>query len=106
MSTKEKAAGLGTRTASKSEHTDNSNPDSKTVKGRVLAALLQGRRLTHKDIWFEFGSSRASHHVYSLRKEGWPIITEIKEVPTSDGGRKAQIAEYRLPPDCLEDSAA
>lgn len=97
MNTKKEAAGLAPIAAVADELVENYKPDYETVKGRVLDALLQGRNLTHKEVWFEFGSSRASHHIYSLRQEGWPVITDRKEVLTSDHGRKATIAFYRLP---------
>lgn len=71
-------------------------PHLKTVKAAVLADLLGGQRITHKDCWLRHGSSRLSHHVYMLRGEGWPIVTDELTVSTSDG-RHATIAEYYLP---------
>lgn len=72
-----------------------SYPDLCSVKGRVLADLLSGDKLTHIDVWERHGSSRASHHVLMLRKAGWPVITTEIDVPTSDG-RIARIALYSL----------
>ena len=71
-------------------------PTPKSVKGRVLAALLTGAELTHLDCWERFGSSRLAHHAFILRGAGWPIQTVERSVPTSDG-RLAAIAYYALP---------
>lgn len=71
-------------------------PHPSTVKGRVLGDLLAGRTITHKDTWVEHGSSRLAHHVYALRRDGWPIDMVEREVPTSDSGRTAAIGFYSL----------
>lgn len=71
-------------------------PAPRSVKGRVLAALLAGDELTHLDCWERFGSSRLAHHAYMLRGAGWPLQTVERPVPTSDG-RQAFIAIYSLP---------
>lgn len=73
-----------------------SYPAPSSVKGNLLAALLAGMRITHLAVWARYGSSRAAHHVFRLRKDGWPVITEEIDVPTSDG-RTARIALYSLP---------
>lgn len=75
-------------------------PSPATVKGRVLGALLRGERLTHKDCWLRFGSSRLSHHVYELRR-AWPVFMEEVNVITSDGGRTAIIGVYYLTADVI-----
>ncbi len=72
-------------------------PRPRSVKGRVLAALLASEELSHLDCWARFGSSRLAHHTYMLRGAGWPIQTAERPVPTSDG-RQAVIAFYSLPP--------
>ncbi len=77
-------------------------PNPSTVKGRVLGDLLAGRTITGKDCWLEHGSSRLAHHVLELRRDGWPIVTVMREVPTSDGGRIAKIAFYHLPQDAID----
>lgn len=76
-------------------------PHPSTVKGRVLGDLLTGRVITHKDCWIEHGSSRLAHHVYSLRRDGWPVEMVEREVPTSDSGRTASIGFYNLPQDVI-----
>lgn len=72
-------------------------PDPASVKGRVLADLLQGRCPTHLDTWRAHGSSRLAAHIHRLRKAGWPVITDDVRVTTTDNGRRADIARYRLP---------
>lgn len=76
-------------------------PSPATVKGRVLGALLRGERITHQDCWRRFGSSRLSHHVYELRRTGWPVLMIEQTVTTSDGGRTATIGIYSLPADAI-----
>ncbi len=71
-----------------------------TVLAAVLSDLLDNQHITHLNCWRRHGSSRLSHHVYTLRGEGWPIVTEDVEVGTSDGRRQV-IAEYSLPPDTI-----
>lgn len=70
-------------------------PNVRTVKAAVLADLLEGRSITHRDCWLEHGSARLSHHILMLRKAGWPIETHQKLVATSDG-RTADIGVYLL----------
>lgn len=71
-------------------------PEPDTVIGRVLGAMLRRERLTHKDCWVRFGSSRLSHHIYQLGKDGWPVSRAAVDVVTSDAKRPATIAEYWL----------
>lgn len=76
-------------------------PDPETVHGRVLGALLRGEHFTQHDCSIRLGSSRLSHHIYTLRggkaRNGWPIVTVEKPVTTTDAGRPATIGEYSLP---------
>lgn len=73
-------------------------PKPQTVKGRVLGAMLRGERLTHLDCWKRFGSSRLSHHIWDLRRDGWPVNMVSVDVTTSDAGRHATIGVYSLLP--------
>ena len=73
-----------------------------TVKGRVLGALLRGERITHLDCWKRFGSSRLSHHAYSLKHDGWPVQMIEQTVTTSDAGRAASIGTYFLTAEVIE----
>jgi hypothetical protein len=70
-------------------------PDS--VRGRILGAFLGGDRLTQKDSLRRFSDFRLAAHVESLRKRGWPIITESIEVVTGDAGRHAEVGRYSMP---------
>ena len=79
-----------------------SYPPAPTVKARVLGDLLAGRTITHRDTWIEHGSSRLAHHVYALRRDGWPIDMVEREVPTSDSGRSAAIGFYSLPREVID----
>lgn len=79
-------------------------PAAEAVKGRVLGALLRGELLTHLDCWRRFGSSRLSHHVWALRRLGWPVQMLETTVRTSDAGRPAQIGEYYLNADTIAEA--
>lgn len=81
-----------------------SYPAASAVKGRVLGALLRGEFLTHLDCWRRFGSSRLSHHVWALRRLGWPVMMLETTVRTSDAGRAAQIGEYYLNADTIAEA--
>jgi Helix-turn-helix domain len=78
-----------------------SYPAPGSVKGRVLADLLAGDKLTHMDVWQRHGSSRAAHHILRLRQADFPITTTDIDAPTNDG-RTARIALYSLPPEAID----
>ncbi len=71
-----------------------------TVLAAVLADLIEGQRITHLDCWRKHGSSRLAHHIHVLRRDGWTIATDDRDVSTSDG-RHQEIAEYSLPTDTI-----
>lgn len=79
-----------------------SYPPAQTVKAQVLGDLLAGRTITHRDTCIEHGSSRLAHHVYALRRDGWPIDMVERYVPTSDGGRTAAIGFYSLAQEVID----
>ncbi len=79
-------------------HTLDIYHDPYSVIGRVQGALLRGEHLTGKACWLRFGSSRLSHHIWQLEREGWPIQDMRTEVTTSDAGRVASISTYWLEP--------
>lgn len=71
-------------------------PRRSCVKGKVLADLLNGKRITSANTWRRHGSSRLAHHILRLRQAGWPVVTTLISVETVDG-RTALIGEYHLP---------
>jgi len=73
-------------------------PKPASVRGRILGALLRGDRLTQLDALHRFGNFRLAADVEVLRRHGWPIRTDEIEVRTSDAGRRACVAEYKLEP--------
>lgn len=73
-------------------------PRVESVRGRVLGALLRGDRLTQLDALHRFGNFRLAADIEVLRRHGWQIRTEETEVFTSDAGRRACVAEYRMEP--------
>ncbi|WP_018988405.1 helix-turn-helix domain-containing protein [Aromatoleum toluclasticum] len=80
-------------------------PRANSVKGAVLAELLAGIRMTHKDVWERHGSSRAAHHIFKLRAAGWSIERNDIDAPTSDS-RVARIAEYFMLPETIHAAGA
>ncbi|MBN3770715.1 helix-turn-helix domain-containing protein [Burkholderia sp. Se-20378] len=74
-----------------------SYPEASSVRGRALAALLRGERLTQADALSRWATSRLSSAIYQLRGLGWPIMAVAVPVQTRDNGRTATIARYRLP---------
>lgn len=92
------------RTALDTAETDRhqfSFPAPGTVKGGMLADLLEGQRITHLTVWTRQGSSRAAHFILRLRQSGWPIETHMVDVQASHG-RTAHIAEYALAQDVID----
>lgn len=75
-------------------------PRKGTARADVLAALRAGQRLTSRDAWQAFGTSRLAADIHELRRMGWPIVAEAIAVPTRHGQR-SNVARYHLPtPGC------
>lgn len=70
-------------------------PQAGTVKRAVVDALRQGERLTPKEAWLRFGTSRLAAVVHVLIAEGWPIESELITVEAASG-RLARVARYSL----------
>jgi len=100
--TNEKAALAGGFETACETVVEFSYPPAGSVKGRVLGLLLQGERLTHRDCWLRFASSRLAHHIYILRSIGWPVAMLEKSVSTTDAGRSAMVGEYWLPASVIQ----
>lgn len=79
-------------------------PDTETVRGRILGALLRGDKLTQQDALRRFSNLRLAADINVLRKSGWHIITEMVEVKTRDAGRRAEVARYHLPPEAIAEA--
>lgn len=76
-----------------------------TVRSEVLACLLAGAAQTGMDTVFNQSSTRLSAHIHALRSYGWPIVKDDLAAGTSDG-RVATIAQYRLPPETIQQAYA
>lgn len=74
-------------------------PNIDTMPARVLARLLQGESLTHRDFWLIAGTYRLSSPICELRKKcGWNIQGYREVVPTSDPTKRAaKVKRYYLP---------
>lgn len=71
-------------------------PNANSVRGRILAALLSGDKLTPLDTLKRFGAFRLAADIHELRRRGWPIQKEGIIVETRDAGRKATVARYHI----------
>jgi hypothetical protein len=71
-------------------------PAPGTVRHAIFAALRRGEKLTPKDAWLRFGTSRLAAVVFTLQqKYGCQINSEIIPVGTADG-RVAYVAQYSM----------
>lgn len=64
-------------------------------KQRVLEWLKDGRPLTRLVAWDTLGVLEAPARVLELRREGWPISTEMVKV-RNRYGEVVRIAQWRL----------
>lgn len=64
-------------------------------KDRVLSWLREGRPLTRLVAWDTLGVLEAPARVLELRREGWPISTEMVNV-RNRFGETVRIAQWRL----------
>lgn len=71
-------------------------PGISTQPARLLAALLQGRRIHPLAGWQALGIYRLSDTVLQLRKLGWPVITGRLDV-NNRFGEPCHVALYSLP---------
>ena len=79
-------------------------PTSHSLPGRVLALILSGQKLTHRDFQNHASTYRLSAYIESLRKKGWPVADEWQRAPTNDPtGRMARFKQYFLESDELQE---
>lgn len=76
-------------------------PSHTTIAGRVLAELLRGEWLDHKDVIEGCSSWRLAAYVKDLKNKGWPIESFDKLAPF-DNCPSRSIAIYALPPAIIE----
>jgi len=80
-------------------------PNSNTQPARLLAALLQRRRIHPLAGWRALGIYRLSDTVYQLREMGWPVITGRLDV-NNRFGEACHVALYSLPADAIESAGS
>lgn len=76
-------------------------PGINTQPARLLAALLQRRRIHPLAGWQALGIYRLSDTVLQLRKLGWPVITGRLDV-NNRYGEACHVALYSLPAEVVE----
>lgn len=64
-------------------------------KTRILQHLEQGRSLNRLDSWQELGVLEAPARISELRKDGYPIVTQLSDV-TNRYGEKVKVATWHL----------
>lgn len=67
----------------------------KTQKEEVLEYLKNNKKITILEAIYSLGVTRLSAIIYSLKKEGYNINTQMKLVKAKNG-RKTSVAEYIL----------
>lgn len=70
-------------------------PRDGTQAARLLAELRAGRSVDPFRGWFRLGIYRLSDTVLQLRKAGWGVVTDTKEVKNRHG-EVCRVANYRL----------
>lgn len=70
-------------------------PNPSTQPGRLLAALLRGRRIDPLTGWAQLGIYRLADTAFQLRKTGWPVVTG-RRVVLNRYGEPCNVAEYYL----------
>lgn len=69
-------------------------PRINTMAGRVLAVLLSGEEITHRDVWFRVASYRLSSQICTLSKKyDWKISKKWEQALTKDPANR--IARYK-----------
>lgn len=67
----------------------------KTQKEEVLEYLKNNKKITILEAIYQLEITRLSAIIYSLKKEGYNINTQMKLIK-SKNGRKTSVAEYIL----------
>ena len=67
----------------------------KTQKEEILEYLKNNKKITILEAIYHLGITRLSAIIYSLKKEGYNINTQMKLVKAKNG-RKTSVAEYIL----------
>jgi len=75
-------------------------PTHNTQPARLLATLLQSRRINPLAGWKSLGIYRLSDTVYQLRGMGWPVVTDRLDV-TNRFSEACHVAQYYLPADSI-----
>ena len=75
-----------------------------TQKERLLQYLQERKTIDPLQAWFRLGIYALAPRVYDLRKDGWNISTEVKEVKNKFG-EICRVAEYHFQKDIrIEDN--
>ena len=64
-------------------------------KTRILQHLEEGRSLNRLDSWQELGVLEAPARISELRKDVYPIVTQLSDV-TNRYGEKVKVATWHL----------
>lgn len=57
--------------------------DRKSQEQQILAALLNGQKLTQLDALYAYGTMRLGARIFSLRKQGYKIKSSMTRTPNN-----------------------
>jgi len=61
----------------------------------LITYLAQGNEITQLDAITKLGIGRLSARVFDIKRKGFPVETEMREVKKATGG-KATVAVYKM----------
>lgn len=67
-----------------------------TKSEKIRRDLLNGRAMTAMDAWVDYGMSRMSALIYTMRQAEIPVETEMITVKDRDG-KDCTVARYSIP---------
>ena len=76
---------------------------TESQKNQILKTLMKGQKITPHQALRNFGCFRLGARIYELKKEGWPIESEIIEVKTWAGRNLVtkRVARYYITNEAL-----
>ncbi len=78
-------------------------PAPNTIASKALNMFLTGNHISHPQFETATGSWRLAAHVHTLKRLGWPVMTESMGMPGTDEDMRARsFVVYYLPDDLLE----
>lgn len=78
-------------------------PVDGTLAAVALTLMLEGRKISHPTFEAYTGSWRLAAHIYTLKRLGWPVQTEIEDFDDEDTNlNHRHMGWYYLPDEILD----